>query len=266
MKDRSWPEDPLSQIKPDARDRRGIRGIDDRLAHGRLPSRWRFQRRPSWHARCRSGRRPPHQQGSDTSRSPSHPGTPASCAFETFGRRCQTKFWGRSGFEARRRCKNSTQFMLRSTTISIRSAISSLAGLQTTTSRRVGRVARPRRLMAAWVRPCCAMRTGPVVSLTEPSRGPLAGDAMRTTACFPPNCAYQGRDPKCPLYVAISRPRRADRGTAGQSRLVLDRGGLAQCGAPPPAPNRDRNQRERKDTHDRLAPEASTGTVDGARP
>ena len=34
-----------------------------------------------------------------------------------------------SGFEARRRCKNLAQFMLRSTTISIRSAISSLAKL-----------------------------------------------------------------------------------------------------------------------------------------
>src|SRR5271157_3859469 len=34
-----------------------------------------------------------------------------------------------SGFEARRRCKNSAQFMLRSTTTSIRSAISSLAKL-----------------------------------------------------------------------------------------------------------------------------------------
>ena len=45
--DRVNPEDPLGQIKPDARDRRGI---DDRLAHGRLPSRWRSQRRPSWHA------------------------------------------------------------------------------------------------------------------------------------------------------------------------------------------------------------------------
>src|SRR5271157_2249889 len=22
---------------------------------------------------------------------------------------------------------------------------------------------------------------------------------MRTIACFPPNCVYQGRDPKCPL-------------------------------------------------------------------
>ena len=32
-----------------------------------------------------------------------------------------------SGFEARRRCKNSAQFMLKSTTISIRSAISSIA-------------------------------------------------------------------------------------------------------------------------------------------
>jgi len=32
-----------------------------------------------------------------------------------------------SGFEARRRCKTSAQFMLRSTTISIRSAILSLA-------------------------------------------------------------------------------------------------------------------------------------------
>src|SRR5208283_5395093 len=45
--DRVNAEDPLGQIKPDARDRRGI---DDRLAHGRLPSRWRLQRRPSWHA------------------------------------------------------------------------------------------------------------------------------------------------------------------------------------------------------------------------
>src|SRR5271166_5725301 len=35
--DRVNAEDPLGQIEPDARDRRGI---DDRLAHGRLPFRW----------------------------------------------------------------------------------------------------------------------------------------------------------------------------------------------------------------------------------
>src|SRR5271166_3010754 len=45
--DRVNTKDPLGQIEPDARD---TRCIDDRLAHGRPPSRWRLQQSPSWHA------------------------------------------------------------------------------------------------------------------------------------------------------------------------------------------------------------------------
>jgi hypothetical protein len=56
--------------------------------------------------------------------------------------------------------------------------------LQTKASRLVGRVARPRGLMTAWVWPCCAMRRRPVVTLTEPPRGrsvaaELAGKGAR---------------------------------------------------------------------------------------
>ena len=42
-------------------------------------------------------------------------------------------------------------------------------GLQTKASRRVGRVARPRGLMAAWAWACCGIRTRPEVTLTKPS-------------------------------------------------------------------------------------------------
>src|SRR5208337_4425946 len=41
-------------------------------------------------------------------------------------------------------------------------------GFQTKTSRRVGRVARPRGLVAAWVWACCAVRRRPAVTLTKP--------------------------------------------------------------------------------------------------
>src|SRR5208337_3899758 len=43
-------------------------------------------------------------------------------------------------------------------------------GLQTKALRRVGRVARPRGLIAAWVCACCAQRRRPAVALTKPWR------------------------------------------------------------------------------------------------
>ena len=42
-------------------------------------------------------------------------------------------------------------------------------GLQTKALRRVGRVERPRGLIAAWVCACCAQRRRPAVALTKPS-------------------------------------------------------------------------------------------------
>jgi hypothetical protein len=52
---------------------------------------------------------------------------------------------------------------------------------------------------------------------------------------------------------------------ASSESLALD-GGLANCGAPPPAPHHDIDQRKRKDKYNRLAPEPSPRTVDGAGP
>src|SRR5208282_1981576 len=44
-------------------------------------------------------------------------------------------------------------------------------GLQTKALRRVGRVERPRGLIAAWVCACCAQRRRPAVALTKPKPG-----------------------------------------------------------------------------------------------
>src|SRR5271166_4173479 len=65
--------------------------------------------------------------------------------------------------------------MPRSTTISIRSAISSPARFTNKGAlRRVGRVARPHGLIAAWVCACCAQRRRPAVALTKPAT--IAGE------------------------------------------------------------------------------------------
>jgi DDE domain len=67
-------------------------------------------------------------------------------------------------------CKNSVQFMLRSTTISIKSAISRHSpGLQTKAGRRVGRVARCHGLMAARVWAGSAICGRLAVTLTKPT-------------------------------------------------------------------------------------------------
>src|SRR5271166_1223058 len=54
-------------------------------------------------------------------------------------------------------------------------------GLQTKSSRRVGRVARPRGLVAAWIWSCSAIRRRPAVTLTKPPkvhRHPLRPEAL----------------------------------------------------------------------------------------
>ena len=48
-------------------------------------------------------------------------------------------------------------------------------GLQTKALRRVGRVERPRGLIAAWVCACCAQRRPPAVALTKPLRTNMRG-------------------------------------------------------------------------------------------
>src|SRR5271157_1171142 len=53
--------------------------------------------------------------------------------------------------------------------------------LQTKTSRRLGRVARPRGLMAASVWACCAMRRRPAVTLTKPLGQLRTADANTLT-------------------------------------------------------------------------------------
>ena len=70
-------------------------------------------------------------------------------------------------------------------------------GLQTKALRRVGRVARPRGLIAAWVCACCAQRRRPAVALTKPER-PRGLIAAWVCAC----CAQRRRP-----AVALTKPR-----------------------------------------------------------
>src|SRR5208337_2315731 len=57
-------------------------------------------------------------------------------------------------------------------------------GLQTKALRRVGRVERPRGLIAAWVCACCAQRRRPTVALTKPCGGRCSAPSSPARSAF----------------------------------------------------------------------------------
>ena len=72
-------------------------------------------------------------------------------------------------------------------------------GLQTKALRRVGRVERPRGLIAAWVCACCAQRRRPAVALTKPGWGPGPNSIGGVFAGPSPS-----RDPKHDVVTALA--------------------------------------------------------------
>ena len=96
-------------------------------------------------------------------------------------------------------------------------------GLQTKALRRVGRVERPRGLIAAWVSACCAQRRRPAVALTKPSCAP---------ACRrPPSTTPQPSPPTRPRPGRAGFPLAQDRRPGGSPHPPL---GLAEGEGPCP--------------------------------
>src|SRR5208337_4415662 len=77
-------------------------------------------------------------------------------------------------------------------------------GLQTKALRRVGRVERPRGLIAAWVCACCAQRRRPAVALTKPEKRTAAQDLTA-----PPTGAHRRATTACVFSVPAHRARLA---------------------------------------------------------